>query len=99
MEERWHIIGTGDNPIYICKKKEVAELFTPFFFECLKFWNYYHNKIKPPGIKEWTDLDPDILEPIMQMENHYKQHFSAEVIIVQYLESIIKHIRALGGMK
>jgi hypothetical protein len=99
MGERMHVVGTGDNPVYICKKKEIPKLFNQFFRTCFEWWNYYHNKVKPYGVKEWSEIDPDILDSIMLMENHFKNHFGTEQVIIKYLESIIKHIRALGGVK
>jgi hypothetical protein len=97
FEDRLHVIGDGNNPVYVCKKKEVPELFTPFYWKCYNLWRYFNKKIMPASIKNWNELDE--LDILLAMENHFEQNFSIDIIKLKYMESIIKHIRALGGVK
>lgn len=98
MEERQHLIGTGSKPVLILLKKEVPELFTPQFWLIYRLWGFFKNKMDPPDCT-WSEIDPDIMEVIILLQNHFEVHFSTSAVIIQYLESIIKHIRALGGVK
>jgi hypothetical protein len=97
FEDAMHVIGEGNNPLYVCKKKEVPELFTPFYWRCYNLWVFFNNKIMPSQVKSWSELDE--IEILLAMENHFKQNFDTSIIMLKYMESIIKHIRALGGVK
>lgn len=77
-------------PIYACRKDEVKDLFDSQFQTCFEVWQYYHNGFGLPHGGSWSDYDPDLLNTIMQMETHFKSNFSLEIIMVQYMETLIK---------
>lgn len=92
MGDRLHVIGPGDSPIYICKKKEVPELFTNEFFRIFEMWQYYYYGFGLPDRKHWTEQDPDIIKIILIMQAHFNNHFSESHVVIKYLEAIIKRL-------
>jgi hypothetical protein len=76
----------------MCRKDEVSKLFDDQFWRYFETWQYYHNGFGLPDGGNWVDYDPDYLNTIMQMEMYFKNNFSLEVVMVQYLETIIKRI-------
>lgn len=87
-----HVIGPGDNPVYICKKGEVKELFSEDFFFCYEVWRYFNAGFGLPDGRPWGDQDPGLMEAIMAMENHYRRNFSMSYAMIQYIEAIIKRL-------
>jgi len=99
MGERMHLIGAGDAPVYTCKKKDVQGLFSAYYWWVYSMWRYFHLKITPPEYDNWNEVAPDLLDLLVNMETHYRHNFSTDIVVLKYLESIIKHIRVMGGMK
>jgi len=91
-EDRYHVIGEGDNPVAIMKKSEVSALFTPFFYYAFEVWRKYHAGLGLPGGVPWDAIDPDLANAVETMENHYEQHFSIGRVTNLYLEALIKRI-------
>lgn len=87
-----HVIGPGDNPVYICKKKDVQKLFTPEFYEIFEIWQFYFYKFGLPDKKHWSEQDPDLMRMITIMQAHYNRNFSEAHVIIKYLEAIIKRL-------
>lgn len=79
-------------PIYVCRKDEVEGLFDDQFWLYFEAWQYFHNGFGLPHGGSWSQYDPDFVNMIMRMEMHYKNNFSYDNVIVQYLEAIIKRI-------
>lgn len=90
LEDRLHIIGDIDHPIMFCKKGEIKGFFNEEFFEYFTIWRYFHYGMGLPGGKTWDALDPDFVETITTMEEHYEHYFSMDHVIIQYLEALIK---------
>jgi hypothetical protein len=99
MGNRWHVIGEGKNPIYTCKKKDVPKLFTRTFWEIYDIWYYHHNGFGLPGGLIYSELDPDVLRALVDMEMYYENNFSMECVMIKYQEAILRTLRALGGKK
>ena len=93
-EDRLHFIGPVEAPIYVCKKKELNDLFSEKFNKCLEVWAYFNAGFGLPGGRSWDQLDPDLANILLAMENHYRDTFSHEVITIKYLEAVINHLKA-----
>lgn len=90
MENRWHVIGDGGNPVAVMKKGDIPALFTEFFYFCFDVWKKFNAGFGLPGGLSWDALDPDLADCMEIMENHYKQHFSTSNTIILYLEALLK---------
>ena len=91
--DKLHIVfDMKGRPIFSCRKDEVAELFDNQFWKFFDAWQYYHNGFGLPHGGSWGEYDPVFLNTIMQMEIHFKNNFSLDIVMVQYLETIIKRI-------
>jgi hypothetical protein len=100
FEDRWHVVGEGDNPVYICRKGDIPSLFSDEFYFCFEVWRYFNAGFGLPGRKPWDEQDPDLMEAVMSMENHFKNNFSMNLVIIKYMEAIIKRMdaRAKAGI-
>jgi hypothetical protein len=98
MGERMHVIGPGDEPIYICKKKDVHKLFNAEFSMYFEAWQYYNAGMGFPDKRHWSELDPVYTRIIISMENHYKRHFSTDRVIIRYLEVTIKYLENIAKL-
>jgi len=85
-------MDTKGRPIYACRKDEVKNLFDTHFWSCFEAWQHFHNGFGLPRGGSWSEYDPDFINIIMQMEMHFKNNFSLEIVMVQYLEAIIKRM-------
>ena len=99
MEDRMHLIGSGANPIYICKKKDVPELFNYRFWALYEIWNSFQAGFGIPSSEHWEDKDPDLMRIISAMQVHYDRHFSNDAAIIQLLQSLCKRIDLLRSGK
>ncbi len=97
-EEKYHIIGEGDNPIMVLKKKDIAGLFTREFYRILHLWKLRHFKWDLPDGLNIDNIDPFILECLISIDAHYNQEFSDSAVTRKYLEAIIKRMDAGGGI-
>lgn len=86
MDERMHVVGPGDNPIYICKKKEIPLLFNDNFWKIFEIWQYFNLGFGLPGKKTWDEQDPNLMKCLLQLESHYNQHFSQINFIIELLK-------------
>jgi hypothetical protein len=82
-----YIVGEGSDPIYICKRGEIPELFTPEFSAIFRLWKLLHYKI---GLPHGPETDPFIVDLLCNMEAHYSRYFSHEAVIVKYMEVLLK---------
>ena len=85
QENKWHVIGKGDNPIHIMKKKDVEGLFSKEFYLILEVWQYFHFGFGFPDGKPWGEQDPGLCKMLMHLENHYKHNFSQISTIIELL--------------
>ncbi len=99
MGERLHIIGPGNDPVYICKKKDVVKLFTRDFYELFEIWQYYYYRFGLPDVKHWSEQDPDLMKIILIMQAHYNRNFSEGNVVIKYMEAIIKRLDNLAGAR
>ena len=93
-----HIIGDGERPILIIKKKEIKNLFTREFYRIFTLWKLKHFGWDLPDNIDINNINPFILECLIGMEAHYRQEFSDNAITRKYLEAIIKRLDARGGL-
>lgn len=93
-KDRSFFIGPVEAPLHVCKRKEVAELFTRDFGFYLEIWSYFHYGFGLPGGRSWDELDPDLASILLGMEAHYRKYFSVEIVQIKYLEGIINHLKA-----
>lgn len=96
MENRWHVIGDGGNPIAIMRKHEVAALFSPFFYYVFELWRKFNAGFGLPEGLTWDAVDPDVIEAMEIMENHFNQYFSMSKVITLYMEALIKRFDQLA---
>jgi hypothetical protein len=90
FENRWHLIGDGDNPVLIIKKGEVQSLFNDRFYHICDLWkNYHYGKNGLIDFRE-MELDPEIVDCIIAMEQHHEMNFSSEYVMIKYLEALLK---------
>lgn len=94
MGERWHVIGSGDHPILILRKKEVPDLFNSDFWYLFECWKFFHHGFGLPFGGTWDMNDPDIMSALLAMEAHYRREFSHMAVILKYQEAIIKRFDA-----
>jgi hypothetical protein len=85
-----HVIGDIEHPVMICKKGEIQGFFNEEFFEFYAAWRYFHYGLGLPNRKAWNELDPEFVETITTMEEHYEHHFSIGIVTLKYLETLIK---------
>jgi len=98
MGERWHIVGKTLDPILICRKKEIPGLFSDTFWSVFEIWKYFHYHIDLPDVA-WRDVDPEIIDAIINMENHFEKEFSTQAVMIKYQEAILKSLHALAGVR
>jgi len=92
-------VGPAEAPIYVCKKQEVKELFTEYFYFCMEIWAFFHWGFGLPGGVTWDKLDPTLSGILLRMQQHYEQHFSLQHVNNVYQESIINHLKVGFRMK
>ena len=85
-----HVIGPGDKPVFVCKKKEVPRLFTSEFWFTYEVWQYFHNGFGLPDGKPWESQDPVLMKNVLGMEFYFKQNFSIESVQLKYMEALLK---------
>jgi hypothetical protein len=98
-ENKTHIIGPFEAPIYACTKKEANELMTDSFKYCYECWDFYRNGFGLPGGLNYTEYDIDFVEIIKGMCNLYDRYFSKDETTRQYLEAVIKCLKAGFNLK
>ena len=92
MGDRMHIIGEGDDPVLILKKKDVPKLFNSQFWNIYELWHYYHNGFGLPSGGHWSEQDPDLMRFIVSMETHFRRHFSYNSVFLKYQEAMLKRL-------
>ncbi len=88
-----HVIGKGDSPVYICKKKEIPGLFTNEFYRLYEMWYMFHQGFGLPSPKHWTEQDPDLMKMLSNMKAHFDRYFSHDATMRQYKEAELKRGR------
>ena len=53
-------------------------------------WQAFNAGMGLPGNRPWDDFDPVVISLIIDMNNHFKKHFSYDSIMVKYSEAMIK---------
>jgi len=91
--DRWHVVGKGADPVLICKKSELAGLFSPLFYQVFEVWNYFHAGFGLPGGLPWDELDPILCKLINCIEAHYQTNFSTAGAQLQYTEAQMRQGR------
>jgi hypothetical protein len=89
-EEKLHMIGEFDNPIYVCKKKEVRELFDADFHRIYVIWRNFHYGFGLPFPGGWIDQDPELIEVLVMLEAYFQKNFSSSSVIIKYMEMVLQ---------
>ena len=92
-EDRMHFIGPVRAPIWIGKKREVADLITEEFWYYFQAWRMFNVGLGLPDPGLWPDQDPTLVDVIAGFQEIYRVHFSAEAEMLQGVGVII------GGLK
>lgn len=85
-----HIVGSFENPILVCRKGDVPDLFNDQFWELYDAWEKFNIGMGLPTKMHYSDCDPEYIRIIIQMEKYYRSHFSNSVIQIKYLEALLK---------
>lgn len=86
FENGMHVIGPGESPIYICRKRDVPKLFDDNFWKALEIWQYFHHGFGLPGQRPWDEQDPFLMKCLLQMESHFQYNFSQEHYMLEMLK-------------
>lgn len=81
-EDKWHVIGPGNKPVWTGKKRDVPKLFTPAFHAAYRAWELYHFGLSTPEHGTWLQ------EAVALLESQYRARFSAERKILDSLSVI-----------
>lgn len=75
------LVGNYKTPIYICKRKEVRELFSKTFWFIYYLWEDYKY-----GFLDRSNVDPEVKKCIIDMQKHYDRNFTNTANIRRYIE-------------
>lgn len=78
MGDADHVIGPIEDPLLVCKKKDVCKLFTAEFDYLYQIWLMFNLGFGLPHGKSWDELDPDMMNILRDMQVIYKNNFSFE---------------------
>lgn len=90
MEDGLHVVGPGDRPIAIVKKKDVPGLFSSLFWEVFQIWRYFNAGFGLPGGRPWDEQDPVLMDYLLGMEEHYRRELSDSQAQVRYMDAMLR---------
>jgi len=78
-EDKFHIIGTGADPIWIGRKGDVPGLFNETFWTAYRSWNSFHLGLTVPDPDSWEH------EAVGILEGQYRAWFAPQRAILDSL--------------
>ena len=91
--EKLTFVGDAKNPIWIGKRKEMADLLSKEFFEVYDLWRRHKAGFGLP-VNPY-DMRPDFFDILTDFSLYYDREFSHGSVLLKYAGSIIEHQRVL----
>lgn len=87
--EKYIIIGESKNPHWVGTAKEAQALLTQRFFVLFECWRRFNVGMGLPYNGSWAENDPDVVDAIMTMEEHYRAYYSKRDIVTR-LDALLR---------
>jgi hypothetical protein len=90
-EDKWHVIGSGSNPVWVGRKGDVPKLLSERFWSVYREWELFHLGLRVPEDETWMQ------EAVAVLEGHYRAHWSVEHRTLEQLHNIAQILAARRG--